>query len=305
MSRTPSHLKPLYLLLCASLAIAPAAAQTPSPQEQLGSEVESALLELGARDALGAAGEPLTVSKPAQVRYELGAVVDVRSPGKDGLKVLAITPGGAAERLELQPGDRLLAVNGTRFAGAEDPARVLERTLRDSGGQLRLQVARGGRTLAMAGRADVAAIPAYSVTVGNEAGGQAAARGCGYVTNVLGVPPNSEQVFEAVITRIDGRSTPLIHRPNRYRLDSGRHVLSVHESIKRSRLNPTQRRYIHLMQMRELDGAYKPLVIDVKPGTAYRIGARLIKDRLDRDSIYANEYWEPVVYEERKTSCGN
>lgn len=295
------------LLLCLGCVAAPSALaqdqnqdqdQTQADREQLSRGVEATLLELGARDALGASGEPLTVGKPAQVHYELGAVVDVRSTD-DGLEVLAITPGGAAERMALKRGDRLLAINGARLADVADAGAILQRAMRDSDGQVRLRVARGERTIQLSGAADAAAIPAYQLTVG---AGQAV-EGCGYVTAVLGVPPESRQVFDALITQIDGRSTPLRGEPNRFRLPAGRHVLTVNEHIDRSRLSLSEQRRIALMRRHEWGDVYKTLVVEVKPGISYRVGAHLRQDKLDADSIRANQYWRPVVYDTARVDC--
>lgn len=47
----------------------------------------------------------------------------------------------------------------------------------------------------------------------------------------------------------------------------------------------------------------KALVLDVQPGTSYRIGARLIRAKLDTQSIRDNAYWEPVVWDEVAEPC--
>ena len=90
---------------------------------------------------------------------------------------------------------------------------------------------------------------------------------------------------------------------NRHRVDPGRHVLTVRELVDRTWLNRTQARTIEMMQRRERARAYKPLVVDVQPGTTYKIGARLLRDRLDADSIRANAYWEPVVWAVDPDAC--
>lgn len=292
---TPMPIKiAVSALLYAGIAVAqPANAQ--ADKQQLSRDIEAALLDLGDRNALGSSDTPLTVAAPAQVRYELGAVVDA---GAAGATVMAITPGGAAERLKLQPGDRLVAINGTRIAGAPDPMATLERAVRGGDGTLRINVARDGHAFQVAGQADVVAIPAYQLTVGAPGSG-----GCGFVTSTHGPRPNSRGIYRAEITRIDGRSTPL-QRVNRHRTDSGRHVLTVRELIERSWLSNAQIVQIERMQRLKDARAYKTLVVDVKPGISYRVGARLLRDKLDADSIRANAYWEPVVWEAAPERCG-
>src|SRR3546814_19909585 len=88
----------LTLLACLALSgILPAAAQTGNEVE---AEVDAALLHLAERGALGSFDQPLAIARPAQVRYELGAVVDVRKPDSRGIEVLAVTPDRAAARSE-------------------------------------------------------------------------------------------------------------------------------------------------------------------------------------------------------------
>ena len=68
-----------------------------------------------------------------RTRYELGAVVDVRRASADGVPLLAITPGGAADRLGLQAGDRLRTVNGRRLDNTPKPSSALEDALQEVG----------------------------------------------------------------------------------------------------------------------------------------------------------------------------
>lgn len=211
---------------------------------------------------------------------------------------MAVTPGSAAERLRLKAGDRLVSVNGRRLAGLADPVATLQTAIAANGGALRVEAIRDGKATTTSGSADVVAIPAYQLVVGAVPAG----RCDGYATDSIGAPPSSHSVYRAEITRIDGRSTPLTP-VNRHRLAPGRHVLTVRELVNRRWLGGAQILHIHRMERREGADAYKPLVIDVRPGTTYRIGARLLRDRLDRDSIRANAFWEPVVWAEIPGDC--
>ena len=141
------------------------------------------------------------------------------------------------------------------------------------------------------------AVPAYRIEIGPETRGA-----CGFVTAHAGTVPKSQGIFRADITTIDGRSTPL-QPVNRHRLPVGRHVLVVREFIDRHRLNSAQLLQIDKMKRFAMAKAYKPLVVDVKPNTSYRIGARLLRDRLDTQSLRDNAYWEPVVWEEVPETC--
>ena len=222
-------------------------------------------------------------------RFELGAVVDVRRAHAEGLRVLAVTPGGAAERLGLRVDDRLQAINGQSLAGVADPGATLSRAVDASGGSLRLQVLRDGQVTRLSGTADT------PVT--------ATSQGCGFVTTLGATPRNSRNIHQAEITMIDGQSTPLFD-VNRHQLGVGQHALVVAERIEPHRLSNVQNHQISLLKRREgVRGFYKALVVDIKPDTTYYIGARLLPDRLDNVSIRANAYWEPVVWQERAADC--
>lgn len=238
-----------------------------------------------------AAGALQAGSPSAQARYELGAVVDVRQASANGVTILAVTPGGAADRLGLRAGDRLRAVNGRRLDNTSKPSSTLESALQEDNGALRVEAVRNGKTLALSGRAD-AANPEP----------REGAQSCGYVSTRAGVVPRSKGVFEAEITQIDGRSTPL-QPTNRHRVGTGKHVLVVREFIDPARLNSAQLQQIAKMKKFALARAYKSLVIDVEPGISYRIGARLLKDKLDTQSIRDNAYWEPVIWEKVPQAC--
>jgi hypothetical protein len=241
---------------------------------------------------LPAASALQAAASSSLARYGLGAVVDVRQANPNGAAVLAVTPGGAADRMGLQAGDRLLAINGHRLDSTSKPSSTLEVALQESNGELQVEASRDGRPLALSGRADALRLAATS---GNPAS-------CGYVSTRAGVVPRTQQIFHADITQIDGRSTPL--EPSyRHRVGAGKHVLVVREFIDPNYLNSAQIHQIAKMKKFAFARAYKSFVIDVKPGMSYRIGARLLKDKLDTQSIRDNAYWEPVVWQEVAEAC--
>lgn len=231
------------------------------------------------------------IAASSTARYELGAVVDVRQADRNGLAILAVTPGGAADRIGLRVGDRLLAINGHRLDGASRPSSALDNALQESGGALQVEATRDGKPLALSGRADAMRLAAAGDS-----------RSCGYVSTQAGVVPRTRHIFRADITQIDGRSTP-IEPAYRYRASVGKHVLVVREFIDPNYLNSAQLNQIAKMKKFAYARAYKSFVIDVKPGMGYRIGARLLKDKLDTQSIRDNAYWEPVVWEVVPEAC--
>lgn len=274
-----------------SLAL-PVAAQDNATLQR---EVETALVRAAESGTLPAGNSATTLRQPARVRYELGAIVDVRNANANGLPVLAVTPGSAASRLGLRAGDRLLAING-RKVGAQ--ANQLQQAIDAGGGKLAASWSRAGKQLAANDRADAVAVPAYQLVVG-----ESQTKGCGFVSDQQGVVPKSQGTFQAFITRIDGRSTPLGGKYE-YELPTGEHVLTIAEMIDRGRLTIGESRQMQLSnRLKTAAQSYKTLVVNVKPNTTYRIGVHLLKDRLDNDSIRRNAYWEPVIWETRAQPC--
>lgn len=248
-----------------------------------------------AAPGLVSSGPALAVSAvpaaSAVLQWSLGLVVDGRDAGETGVRVVALSPEGAAERMGVRVGDRLLAVNGESLVGVQAPSALFERALAAGDGEVRLEVERDGTPLTLAGRAGDA-MPA----------GVAAQASCGYVSTVGVQPRMSRNIFQAEITQINGQSTPL--RPlNRYQVPAGRNVVVVREFIDRHLLPNADIQRIHRVQRREGKRAYKVLVVDVEPGTRYSIGAEWLPERMSPDEIRDHDWWQPVVWESRAEDC--
>ena len=281
----------LIPMLAVAIAL-PVAAQDSATLQR---EVETALVRAAESGTLPASGRTSTLRSEARVRYELGAVVDVRNASASGLPVLAVTPGSAASRLGLRAGDRLLSING-RKVGTQ--ASQLQQAIDAGDGRLSASWSRAGKQLAANDAADAVAIPAYKLVVGDTA-----SKGCGFVSDQQGVVPKSQDIFEGFITKVDGRSTPLGGKYE-YELPAGKHVLTVMDRIDPNRLTMREQRQMYLAhRLKTAAQSYKTLVVDVKPNTTYRIGVRLFKDKLDNESIRRNAYWEPMVWETRAQAC--
>lgn len=123
---------------------------------------------------------------------------------------------------------------------------------------------------------------------------------CGHVTADEGVVPESQGVYQAFITQIDGKSTTTA---TRHRVDAGTHTLTISEQIPPEHLSATEIVNITKMKRREDAKAYKKFEVTVEPGMTHRIGVRINRDKLDNASIEANAYWEPVVWETVPAKC--
>ncbi|MBO9716634.1 MAG: hypothetical protein J7507_07450 [Pseudoxanthomonas sp.] len=153
---------------------------------------------------------------------------------------------------------------------------------------------------ALALQADATIVPAVAPAVDPDTPG--AGHACGLVGANTAPTPEALDIFPGRIMQINGERPSL--RRDAYRLQPGRHVLVVAESIPRAHLGTAQQAQIVKMQRRkDFSGYYKPLVVEVRADTLQRVGVRLRRDRLDPASLRDNAYWEPVVWEEVERSC--
>lgn len=284
------------------LAMAIGAATLPalpsdSSDSRIVNEFETALLRLADAGALPSVGQALVVERSPHLRYELGAVIDVRDAQEGGLPVLAVSPESAASRIGLTAGDRLIAMNEVSFTSSGNNAQAFREALASGQGDLQLKVRRGDSTLALAGRADVRVVPPFRLEMGDGATGGSATPGCGRVSLVLR-PPVSKFMFPVALHEIDGRlGGPLDTEV--FRLSAGRHVLKLSELIDGNRFTGVENRDRRQLFRYE---QFKYLEIDVQPNTTYRLGVRFIKEH--KGEIRSQKYWEPVVWSEASESCG-
>lgn len=278
-------MKVAVLLALSVLSPVGALAQDAMPAA-VSAEIELALLRAAESGGLpGPDEEPLRIEGAARTRYELGAVIDPRAA--QGPSVLAVTPGGAAERIGLRVGDRLLAVNGEPLVGAPQPLDVLRDTVSRHDGALALQVGRADRVLSVQGQAAALAVPAFALTVSPSA----SVGRCGRISTFF-TASRSDDLFPATIAYIDGR-TPL--KTATIRVKPGKRLVTVAEDIDSERFVAVQQR----QRTFQPEDHYKTIEIDVQPDTTYAIAAHFNPG----GSVVKHEHWNPVVYRETHEAC--
>lgn len=253
-------------------------------------EIDAALLRLADRAALG----PGEIRRPARTLYELGAVVDVRARDAGGLPVLAVTPGGAAERIGLRRGDRLLRINGLDIANAGKPADAYRQALASNQGRLAVGIRRNGRVLAMTGAADRIELPAYALSIAPGAPTSGVPGGCGRVST-MDVAPRGARRFPVVVISVDGRTPP--SQGEVMRLPAGRHRLVLAERIDVDRFTTVQLRQREGLGRR----GYKTLELDVAANTAYVLAAELRQPA--GAAMASGGYWSPVIQSTTRSPC--
>ncbi len=261
----------------------------------------------------------IDIDSPPQKVSNLGLLVDSKGGAADGLHVLAVTPGGNAERMGLRAGDVLVALNGTQLSSA-DGASTLRNTV-DSlpdGGRLDFNVRRDGRTTTIGGAATSMYLPAMHLSVGSgtalasnagDSGARAAAdsrpgaygngptdtsQGCGRI-NDFDVAPRGQRLHKATIIAIDNHA-PGPHGSQSYQVSAGPHTLKVAENIEERYFSFNSRQ-----RNAQVGGGYKTIDVNVAPDTTYLVAARLNEDQ--RDNPAHGAYWDPVVWKEVPETC--
>jgi len=292
------------------------AAARGSAEQRLRQDVQALLTHMAASGALGQHPEDLhlRLEQPPQRVSDLGVLIDSTSAerARDGLRVLGTTPGSTAERLGLRPGDVVVAVNGTslRNLGADDAGHALAASTLKSAVDdlhdatpLQLDVQREGNLLALNAPVHSVLLPALSLEVGSTALAAAyappavprpASSGCGRVSTFDVASPGAQQ-YHAKLILVDGTSPgPGGHET--YRLSAGEHHLLVSEDIPTNFMGAGP-----IATWRTRDHSYKPLTVEVKPGTTTMIAAQLHTGRVGE--ISRGGYWDPVAWREVAEDC--
>ncbi|KAF1693778.1 PDZ domain-containing protein [Pseudoxanthomonas daejeonensis] len=231
--------------------------------------VFAALAALGTPPSMAGQNDEAIAGRAATHTYELGAVVDVRRASPLGLRVMAVTPGGAADHIGLRAGDMLQSVNGHRLDGDTRPATALAAALQAGAGALRIQGRRDGKPLTLSGSM---ALPGIGTSAG-----------CGQLTSQLdGLPANSN-VRRVDITQIEGRRALATGAP-RHPVAAGTRVVILREHVPQ----PPARALSSY--------ASKAFVLDIEPDTTYYVGARPLAGS-------PTGAWEPFVWQTLPEAC--
>ena len=246
----------------------------------------------------------LEVEAPAQRVSDLGLLVDSSRADADGLHVLAVTPGGSAERMGIRAGDVLAAVDNTPLGG-EGGAGILRAHVDalPDGAALAFSLRRDGSTQRIGGTLSSVYLPPMRLTVGD--GTQLASRGddgmaeasggCGRISD-FDVAPRQQQLHAATIISIDGK-LPGPSGSHAYRVAAGTHEVKVAERI--------DDRYLSFNDRARNAGVssnrYKTLVVDVAPDTTTLVAARL--NEAERNNPANGAYWDPVAWKQTAEPC--
>lgn len=295
---------------------ASAGAASPAVEQRVRDELRVVMAELVESGAFGSQPPQqlaLTVDTPAQRVSDLGLLIDSTHGDRDGVRVLAVTPGSAGERMGLRANDLLLSLNGTSLGDGNGGAATLRRTVDSlpNGSALAFQVRRDGHTQVVSATLSSVYVPAMRLIVGDApqlaaaGGGNAPApapaatpdepvsQDCGRISD-FDVAPRQQHLHGAIIISIDGGLPGPRGAPS-YRVSAGPHVLQVAERIENRYLTFNDR------LRNSSPDRYKTLQVDVKPDTTTLIAARL---NPDKSNVWQNgAYWDPVAWKQVAEAC--
>lgn len=289
----------------AGALLATEAGASPGVEQRVRAELRAVMTELIESGAFGAAGATdihLDIDAPAQQVSNLGVLVDGSRRDRDGVHVLAITPGGAAEKMGVRSGDVLVAVNGRSLAESDSASALLRGTVEaiPNGGALAFDVRRESGLVSMSGPLSSVRLPAMRLTIGDgdqvaTAGGSGATGGCGRISD-FDVAPRQQGLHAAKIISIDGVA-PGPQGSHSFRVAAGRHTVKLSELID-SRYLPFNDR---LRNSGPSASHYKTIEIDVAPDTTSLVAAHLEDDK--RADWKDGAYWSAVAWKQISESC--
>jgi len=301
------------LLACCAVAMAGSAVAQAGDadaalEQRVRAELQSVMSGLVESGALGPSpgNVHLEVDSPARQVTNLGLLVDSARDAADGVHVLGVTPGGAAESMGLRAGDVLVAVDGQSLAGVQGGAALLKARVDAVGerGVIAFDVRRDGRVRTVDGTLTSTFVPAMRLTIGSAIATSAiaasdpppaAVAGCGRISD-FDVAPRQQGLHAAKIISIDGE-TPGPQGSHSFRVGAGRHVVKVAEAIEAKYLPFNDR----LRNSGLAASAYKTIEVDVAPDTTSFIAARLIDSQ--RTQWKDGAYWEPVAWKQVAETC--
>jgi len=234
-----------------------------------------------------------SIDIPAQKIIYLGLVLDTAN-SRDGYKVLSVTPGGVGDKLDIQPGDKVKAINNINMDSI-DKTKVMD-LLKDAlkEDELSLAVESKGKFKVLTTKLTPNHIPEIKIEIGSlgamEISSTKESTACGLVS-IYNIPPEARDIYPVTVKMVDDLAMDgNLSRRTRHFLKPGKHTVYLREQISSSSWRVSKRK-----------SSTKSLVIDVKANMSYEIGAQFIRSK--RYEKASGEYWEPVVWRTKEKKC--
>ena len=233
---------------------------------------------------------------PAQELVHLGLVFDSDNVN-NGYDVLSVTPGSTADKLGIKSKDIILKINDIIINNSTTESAIhllknlkigntLKLTVKSETGERELTSTLTGQYVPEI-RLELGPV---SELVSMKSGGLAnineASKSCGVVSVLLN-PPEARDIFPASIHKID--DDHLKRNRSSFKLPVGKHTIYIQEYIDVKNITIRRR------------SRAKPIEIEVKENTTYRIGAQFHRDKALK--IHKGGYWSPMVWNTFNQEC--
>ena len=260
--------------------------------QQLQSHIEDTLRKIS--DIESKAGNEIngylySVEVPAKKEaIYIGLVMDEEA-GLDGYRVLSVTPGSLADKLQITEGDVILSINSIKISN-ESKAKALHslRALR-AGDTLSMTILHQGSYRELDAKINTTHLPDYTFQVGPSfaANGKDLAD-CGEISISI-LPPETQDMYRVSVNKIDGETVLSIN--GNFQLALGSHELELIEHIR----DPYFAR-----RRGEMKNA-KTIEIEVEPDIRFHLAAKF--NRNERAKLNSGGYWDPVVWKKTPKKC--
>jgi hypothetical protein len=261
--------------------------------EQLQQHIEDTLRKIS--DIESQAGNDIngylySVEVPAKKEaIYIGLIMD-EEKDLDGYRVLSVTPGSLADKLQIEEGDVILSINQIEISPSTRAQALHSLRALKAGDTLTMSILHRGSYRELDAKITTTHLPDYTLQVGSHSSANSSdeLEECGEISISI-LPPETQDMYQVSVNKIDGETVLNIN--GNFRLALGSHTLELIEHIR----DPYFAR-----RRGEMKNA-KMLEIDVEPDIRFHLAAKF--NRNNRSKLVEGGYWDPVVWKKSKREC--
>jgi len=261
--------------------------------EQLQPHIKETLRKVATiENEAGHQGDHYFYSMTAAAAHEvlpLGVVLD-KQKKQAGFKVLSVTLGSLADKLQISAGDIILTINDIEITEATSAKMLYDLQVLTAGEQLKMSTLHAGVYRELIADITMSHIPEFSLKIGTpttttitttQSNDQ-----CGEVF-VVNSPPVTKEFYPVSVHKVDGKNV----YANNLRLSPGLHTLELKEHISDSAF---ARRRGEMKNRKNLE-------VNILPNTRIYLVAKF--NRGKRARLTTGEYWQPVIWKQSQRNC--
>jgi len=216
----------------------------------------------------------------------LGVVLD-KQKKQAGFKVLSVTLGSLANKLQISAGDIILTINDIEITEASSAKMLHDLQVLTAGERLKMSTLHAGVYRELIADITMSHIPEFSLKIGTPATTTTQNNDqCGEVF-VANFPPVTKEFYPVSVHKVDGKKV----YSNNLRLSPGLHTLELKEHISDSAF---ARRRGEMKNRKNLE-------VNILPNTRIYLVAKF--NRGKRARLTTGEYWQPIIWKQSQRSC--